>query len=170
MVAKQNTGKHQYFSIAHIFYLFTIIVFFTRIDESKLNLFKTPPVSCCSSQWAIPCFYYNYLRHECYLEMVKRIIKVGHQTINPTNTLKHQVNIKSLVRLSPQTESLVKIQYRRNVRQSSDPYKRAVYCIMAACDSQEEHGEIATSLGELDICINQINKITIFLQVLSIKI
>ncbi len=54
-----------------------------------------------------------------------------------------------MVRLSPGTESLVKIQYRRNVRQSSDPYKRAVYCIMAACDSQEEHGEIATSLGEL---------------------
>jgi len=51
-------------------------------------------------------------------------------------------------RLSPQTESLVKIQYRRNVRQSSDPYKRAVYCIMAACDSQEEHGEIATSLDD----------------------
>ena len=53
-------------------------------------------------------------------------------------------------RLSPGTESLVKIQYRRNVRQSSDPYKRAVYCIMAACDSQEEHGEIATSLGEFN--------------------
>jgi len=51
-------------------------------------------------------------------------------------------------RLSTQTESLVKIQYRRNVRQSSDPYKRAVYCIMAACDTQEEHSEIATSLDD----------------------
>ena len=162
MVAKQNTGKHQYFSIAHIFYLFTIIVFFTRIDESKLNLFKTPPVSCCSSQWAIPCSYYNYWCHECYLEILNRIIKVGHCTMDIPNPTTNKYPEESgwykifviLFRLSPQTESLVKIQYRRNVRQSSDPYKRAVYCIMAACDSQEEHGEIATSLGELDICIN----------------
>jgi hypothetical protein len=34
------------------------------------------------------------------------------------------------------------------VRQSSDPYKRAVYCVLAACDPQEEHAEIATSLDD----------------------
>lgn len=51
-------------------------------------------------------------------------------------------------RLSPQTESLVRIQYRRSVRQSSDPFKRAVFCVLAACDPQEEHSEIATSLDD----------------------
>jgi hypothetical protein len=34
------------------------------------------------------------------------------------------------------------------VRQSSDPYKRAVFCVLAACDPQEEHAEIATSLDD----------------------
>ena len=51
-------------------------------------------------------------------------------------------------RLSPQTEGAVRLQYRRSVRQSTDPYKRAVYCVVAACDPQEEHPEVATSLDD----------------------
>jgi len=51
-------------------------------------------------------------------------------------------------RLSPQTEGAVRLQYRRAVRQSTDPYKRAVYCVVAACDPAEEHGEVATSLDD----------------------
>ena len=59
-------------------------------------------------------------------------------------------------RLSPQTEGLVKLQYRRLVRQSSDPYKRAVYCVVGACDPAEEHPEVATSLDDylwLKLCM-----------------
>jgi len=51
-------------------------------------------------------------------------------------------------RLSPQTEGAVRLQYRRSVRQSTDPYKRAVYCVVAACDPTEEHPEVATSLDD----------------------
>ena len=51
-------------------------------------------------------------------------------------------------RLSPQTEGAVRLQYRRSVRQSTDPYKRAVYCVVAACDPTEEHTEVATSLDD----------------------
>jgi nuclear pore complex protein Nup93 len=51
-------------------------------------------------------------------------------------------------RLSPQTEGAVRLQYRRAVRQSTDPYKRAVYCVVAACDPAEEHPEVATSLDD----------------------
>lgn len=51
-------------------------------------------------------------------------------------------------RLSPQTEGAVRLQYKRSVRQSTDPYKRAVYCVVAACDPSEEHPEVATSLDD----------------------
>jgi len=51
-------------------------------------------------------------------------------------------------RLSPQTENVVRLQYRRSVRQTTDPYKRAVYCVLAACDPQDEHQEVATSLDD----------------------
>merc|ERR1719369_1112047 len=59
-------------------------------------------------------------------------------------------------RLSPQTESMVKLQYRRLVRQSTDPYKRAVYCVVGGCDPSEEHSEVATSLDDylwLKLCM-----------------
>ena len=46
-------------------------------------------------------------------------------------------------RLSPQTEGAARLHYRRSVRQSTDPYKRAVYCVVAACDPSEEHPEVA---------------------------
>merc|ERR1719309_1680674 len=59
-------------------------------------------------------------------------------------------------RLSPQTEGAVRLQYKRSVRQSTDPYKRAVYCVVAACDTHEEHPEVATSLDDylwLKLCM-----------------
>ena len=37
--------------------------------------------------------------------------------------------------LSPNAEDKLKIQYRRTVRNSTDPYKRAVYAIVGKCDS-----------------------------------
>ncbi|XP_023321821.1 nuclear pore complex protein Nup93 [Eurytemora carolleeae] len=64
------------------------------------------------------------------------------------HTLLQELKSSNGTRLSPQTESMVRIQYRRSVRQSSDPFKRAVYCVLAACDPQEEHSEIATSLDD----------------------
>ena len=51
-------------------------------------------------------------------------------------------------RLPPQTEAMVRLQYRRLVRQSADPYKRAVHCVLGGCDPQEEHSEVATSLDD----------------------
>jgi len=68
--------------------------------------------------------------------------------LGDVHTLLQELNAATDRRLSPQTESIVRIQYRRSVRQSSDPFKRAVYCVLAACDPQEEHPEIATSLDD----------------------
>lgn len=45
-------------------------------------------------------------------------------------------------RLSPHCESQIKLQYRRSVRSSTDPFKKAVYCILA-CDVSDDNSEIA---------------------------
>ena len=49
-------------------------------------------------------------------------------------------------RLSPHAENLVKISYKRSLRSTTDPYKRAVFCVLAACDPRDEHSEVATNL------------------------
>ncbi len=51
-------------------------------------------------------------------------------------------------RLSAHTENVVRISYRRSIRSTTDPFKRAVYCILAACDPADEHSEVATSLDD----------------------
>jgi hypothetical protein len=58
------------------------------------------------------------------------------------------------------------------VRQSSDPYKRAVFCVLAACDPQEEHAEIATSLDDylwLKLCQVPTNTSFAFFPVFRIR-
>jgi len=76
--------------------------------------------------------------------------------LSDTHTLLQELATSVDSRLSPQTEGMVKLQYRRMVRQSTDPYKRAVYCVVGACDPTEEHQEVATSLDDylwLKLCM-----------------
>eukprot|EP00095_Tigriopus_kingsejongensis_P011127 maker-scaffold645_size120276-snap-gene-0.39 protein:Tk11127 transcript:maker-scaffold645_size120276-snap-gene-0.39-mRNA-1 annotation:"nuclear pore complex protein nup93" len=51
-------------------------------------------------------------------------------------------------RLSPHSDNIVKLAYRRSIRSTTDPFKRAVYCLLGACDPSDEHSEIATSLDD----------------------
>lgn len=51
-------------------------------------------------------------------------------------------------RLSPRSESLIRILYRRSVHTSSDPFKRAVYCIIGCCDVKEDHSNIADKIDD----------------------
>ncbi|KAI2653509.1 Nuclear pore complex protein Nup93 [Labeo rohita] len=46
-------------------------------------------------------------------------------------------------RLSPATENKLRLHYRRVLRNSADPYKRAVYCLIGKCDIGDNHGEVA---------------------------
>ncbi|XP_013389179.1 nuclear pore complex protein Nup93-like [Lingula anatina] len=46
-------------------------------------------------------------------------------------------------RLSPNSETKLRLQYRRSVRTSTDPYKRAVFCIIGCCDFSDVHSEVA---------------------------
>uniref|UniRef100_W5MME6 Nuclear pore complex protein Nup93 n=1 Tax=Lepisosteus oculatus TaxID=7918 RepID=W5MME6_LEPOC len=46
-------------------------------------------------------------------------------------------------RLAPATENKLRLHYRRILRNSTDPYKRAVYCLIGKCDIADSHGEVA---------------------------
>ncbi|KAG7311275.1 hypothetical protein JYU34_002306 [Plutella xylostella] len=50
--------------------------------------------------------------------------------------------------LSDKLQTAVNFQYRIQVRNSTDPYKRAVYCVVGCCDAGEEHGEVARSADD----------------------
>lgn len=45
--------------------------------------------------------------------------------------------------LSPASENKLRLHYRRALRNSADPYKRAVYCLIGKCDIGDNHGEVA---------------------------
>ncbi|KAM4721844.1 nuclear pore complex protein Nup93 [Rhinophrynus dorsalis] len=60
-------------------------------------------------------------------------------------------------RLSPATENKLRLHYRRAVRASTDPYKRAVYCIIGHCDVADNHSEVADKTEDfLWLKLNQV--------------
>lgn len=46
-------------------------------------------------------------------------------------------------RLSPATENKLRLHYRRALRNNTDPYKRAVYCVIGRCDITDNQSEVA---------------------------
>jgi len=74
--------------------------------------------------------------------------KLAGPGLSEAHSLLQELQASPLSRLSPQTESSLRLEYRRSVRQSSDPFKRAVYCILGACEPLAEHPEVATSLDD----------------------
>uniref|UniRef100_A0A674PP45 Nuclear pore complex protein Nup93 n=1 Tax=Takifugu rubripes TaxID=31033 RepID=A0A674PP45_TAKRU len=60
-------------------------------------------------------------------------------------------------RLSPNSENKLRLHYRRVLRNSADPYKRAVYCLIGKCDISDNHGEIADKTEDyLWLKLNQV--------------
>jgi nuclear pore complex protein Nup93 len=51
-------------------------------------------------------------------------------------------------RLTAQSERDLRLQYHRSIRNSTDPYKRAVYCCIGRCDARDDHSEVATSTDD----------------------
>lgn len=45
--------------------------------------------------------------------------------------------------MSPATENKLRLHYRRALRNNTDPYKRAVYCIIGRCDVTDSQSEVA---------------------------
>ncbi|CAF4785806.1 unnamed protein product [Pieris macdunnoughi] len=50
--------------------------------------------------------------------------------------------------LSEKLQTAINFQYRIQVRNSTDPYKRAVYCIVGCCDVTDEHTEVAKTADD----------------------
>lgn len=50
--------------------------------------------------------------------------------------------------LSPGSETNAKLVYKKSIRTSTDPYKRASYCVVAACDVNDDHTEVALSTDD----------------------
>ena len=51
-------------------------------------------------------------------------------------------------RLSPTSEERLKLQYKGSVRSSHDPYKRAVYCLLARCEVNDNHSEVCVKTDD----------------------
>lgn len=59
-------------------------------------------------------------------------------------------------RLPPDMEKKLRMSYKRAVKNSPDPFKRAVYCILSRCDPHEDHSDIATTTDDyiwLKLCV-----------------
>ena len=71
----------------------------------------------------------------------------------------HVTELSLLSRLGPHSEASVRLSYRRSVRAASDPFRRAVHCVLGACDPLEAHSEVASSLDDyLWIKLSQIRE------------
>lgn len=59
-------------------------------------------------------------------------------------------------RLPPDLEKKLRTSYKRTVKNSPDPFKRAVYCLVSRCDPHEDHTDIATTTDDylwLKLCV-----------------
>ena len=45
-------------------------------------------------------------------------------------------------------ETAIKYQYRRNVRTTTDPFKRIVWCVLGCCDVSDEHSDIIVTADD----------------------
>ena len=51
-------------------------------------------------------------------------------------------------RLSPTSEERLRLQYKGSVRSSNDPYKRAVYCLLARCEVNDNHSVVCDKIDD----------------------
>lgn len=49
---------------------------------------------------------------------------------------------------STRTESILKLQYRKQVRSATDPYKRAAYCALVLCEPDDLHTEVVSTADD----------------------
>ena len=77
-----------------------------------------------------------------------QVIQQAQQTLGDFKRFFQQYMKSDSRTLSPTEESDLRLKYRRSVRTSTDPYKRAVWCIIGRCDPKDDHKEVATSIDD----------------------
>lgn len=90
--------------------------------------------------WALIYFCLRCGDPRAALEAVKHI---PQHLVEFKDLFTEYMNSKEGSRLSPNSESKLRLQYRRSIRTSQDPFKRAVYCLIGRCDVQSNHQEVA---------------------------
>ncbi|BFF89031.1 nuclear pore complex protein Nup93-1 [Drosophila madeirensis] len=50
--------------------------------------------------------------------------------------------------VNSRTETQLKLQYANKIKNSTDAYKKAVYCFVLGCDPNESHGEVAKTIDD----------------------
>lgn len=72
-------------------------------------------------------FFFLYKRpgHEDFIQVLEEKLRKPDQKMNT------------------KLELQIKMQYKRQIRNATDPYKRAVYCIIGCCDVTDQHSEVA---------------------------
>ncbi|KAK7086045.1 Nucleoporin nup93 [Halocaridina rubra] len=59
-------------------------------------------------------------------------------------------------KLPPDVEKKLRMSYKRLIKNSADPFKRAVYCILSHCDPHDDHVDIATTTDDylwIKLCV-----------------
>ncbi|KAH8336477.1 hypothetical protein KR074_000564 [Drosophila pseudoananassae] len=58
------------------------------------------------------------------------------------------ISDRSAGEINNKIESQLRLQYANKIRNSTDAYKKAVYCILLGCDANEVHGEVAKTIDD----------------------
>ena len=117
-----------------------------RLVKSYLNVRLVPDAPGLEDGTVWPMVYYC-LRCGDVSAAVQSCEEAGPGLAEMAKLLS-QVQCSPDGRLNPHEENVVRIAYKRSGRSTTDPYKRAVHCVLGACDPDDEHGEIATSLDD----------------------
>uniref|UniRef100_A0AAQ4PGR5 Nuclear pore complex protein Nup93 n=1 Tax=Gasterosteus aculeatus aculeatus TaxID=481459 RepID=A0AAQ4PGR5_GASAC len=107
----------------------------------------------CHPVWAV---IYYCLRCGDLNAAMQVVNRVQHQLGDFKTWFQEYMNSPTR-RLSPTLENKLRLHYRRVLRNSADPYKRAVYCLIGKCDISDNHGEVADKTEDyLWLKLNQV--------------
>jgi nuclear pore complex protein Nup93 len=82
------------------------------------------------------------------LQAALQVVTTAQQHLGDFPTFLREYMTSDERRLSDNSETKLRLQYRRSVRNSTDPYKRAVYCLVGRCDPKGDHSEIADKIDD----------------------
>ena len=134
---------------------YSIIESYLRLIANNLppgfeNIFVEP--SC-------PIWPFVYLSLRCGdLKSAWNAIKKVQQSLDNFPQFFHEYMQSSDRRMSMASERDLRLQYRSVIKNSTDLYKKAVYCILGRCDLHNDHSEIADKTDDyLWLKLQQVN-------------
>ena len=103
---------------------------------------------CTCIEWNYLVIFVSYKFHanisSCLLLLHMWILDMNLSLFPFLPCLSHCLSSHSLScpRLSPTSENTLKQLYNKTVRNSTDPYKKAVYCVLGRCELNNTHFQV----------------------------